>query len=212
MAGMSYLPARTDVVEVVNEVMHEHHPQLVDAGVRINVLMAFGELKLHGYAAAATVKINSLQDRVEGKADATIKIDAAGWRDMKEAEQVAVIDHELHHLTVEIDGWAKETIPCPTDEEPEAVKIVQRPIYKTDDAGRPRLKMRLHDLVVGGFRAIAERHGRNALEVQHVKACHETLRQMTLWGDDMAGATEEEQEAAAEEATAATRKRKGAVA
>lgn len=159
-------PADSEAVELLREVLQEHHPDLVEAGVTINLLFANAKagadgevkgpaLKLHGYPCLATVKINSLKDRIEGKKDATIELDGDVWHEHAEARKKAI------HLVVarEKDG---------------SVKL--------DDAGRPKLKMRLHDMVVGGFTEVLERHGQeHAGEADHVKALFEQLRQLELF-------------------------------
>jgi hypothetical protein len=155
MAGTSFLPAKRDVIEVVDQVKREYHPELEQAGVTVNVLMAFGDLKLHGDPCAATVKINSTQQRIEGLADATVKLHSETWRDLTDRERIAVVDHELHHLKVAVEGYREEKVPLGLPDQPDAVKVVRHLIFAADDAGRPKLKMRRHDLVVGGFRASA---------------------------------------------------------
>jgi hypothetical protein len=40
---------------------------------------------------------------------------------------------------------------------------------KVDDAGRPKIKLRKHDLVVGGFAICTHRHGEKAPEFHHVR-------------------------------------------
>ncbi len=149
MPNFSRTPGDVDVI--LREVLDEFHPSLVAASVRVTTLFSHAgdsggpALKLHGYACAATVKVNSLKDRVEGKADATIVIDGDSWHDWSYEERRAVLDHELYHLELKQDKEGQ---------------------VKTDDAGRPKIGMRLHDWQLGGFAEIAERHGAAAFEVQ----------------------------------------------
>lgn len=51
---------------------------------------------------------------------------------------------------------------------------------KTDDVGRPKLKMRLHDWQMGGFREIAQRYGSDALEVVEARKFEEVYGDVTL--------------------------------
>jgi hypothetical protein len=79
--------------------MAEHHADLASVGVTVSVLMATNEegdspLKKAGYPCLALIKVNGLSDRSEGKADATLKIDAGRWDNLDEAEQRALLDHE----------------------------------------------------------------------------------------------------------------------
>lgn len=106
-------------------------------------------LTLHGYPAAATVKIMSHERRAQGSADVLLTIDAIAWHELSAAERVALLDHELTHvLILEKDG-----------------AVVR------DDLRRPKLKLRLHDVEIGGFLEVMDRHREAALEVMAVRAC-----------------------------------------
>lgn len=179
----SYTPAPEFVHDLINEIKERYHPDLVKAGVTVNALFAYAKkgdaVKLHGYPCHAVVKKNSPRDRVQGLCDATITIDQDSWEDLDEAEREALIDHELHHLVVEPIGSIEE-------EDDRGRKTV-RVVYKTDDAHRPVIRLRLHDWQLGGFRAIAERHGGSALEVQAFRNATDTFRQQVFaWSDDQA--------------------------
>lgn len=141
----------------VKAVMAKHHKRLVDAKITFAVMLCRGGLKLHGYLCAATVKINSLKDRAEGKADCTITLNddgEGGFMARPEQEREAIIDHEFVHL-------------LPTGEE--------------DDAGRPALKMRLHDFDLGGFGEVIERHREAALEARALENAHKEWIQPELF-------------------------------
>ena len=107
-----------------------------------------GPLKLHGYLCYATVKITSYKDRVKGLGDAEIVIDAEVWDRIDEPTKKAIIDHELTHLLSIWDAGA----------------------LVTDDAGRPKLQLKLHDYHFGGFESIAKRHGASSIEVQTMQS------------------------------------------
>lgn len=146
-----------DVVKIGDEMLRKFHTELADVGVTICYLYAYapkndatGEprgpaLKFAGWPAAAIVKVNSLKDRVEGKADATIILDGDNWKDRPTDEQKAIIDHEQEHLELKLDEDGH---------------------IQTDDCGRPKLKLRPHDWQLGGFDAIVKRHSQAALEAQ----------------------------------------------
>lgn len=160
-------------VQLLRQVVEKYHPRLI--GVDIGLLEAYAPcdadgnvrpgataLKVHGIAAYATVKINSLADRVEGKPDATIRIDADVWGAHSDKRKVAILDHELAHLLLATDKDGN---------------------VKRDDLGRPKLKMRYHDLVVGGFSDVVERHGAAAVESMHYLDVHKFFSQQTFpWG------------------------------
>lgn len=94
------------------------------------------------------ININNQRDRVDGLADSTIVIDGDQFFDLPEEKQIAVLDHELQHLEIVRD-------------EENGIQL--------DDCNRPKLKMRLHDLFVGGFTAVIARHGEDAVEVEQVR-------------------------------------------
>ena len=156
--AVTYQKAEPEVVELAGKVAKRYHADLVEAEANIGILMASsvnaaGEpvpaVKLHGVACAATVRIVSYKDRVAGKADAEILIDANMWAESSEDRRIALIDHELYHLEVQRDTEGQ---------------------IKTDDAFRPKFKMRKHDVDFGWFHAIAQRHGDSSYEVIQAKA------------------------------------------
>lgn len=173
-----YSKANRETHAFVNEVMAQYHGALIDAEVTVAVLFAgptdaeheSGEgppyLKHDGYPAAATVAITPVKWRTLGVADAVITIDRESWKPRGEAERTALVDHELHHLELAHDPEGN---------------------LRSDDAGRPKLKMRLHDVQIGGFTRIIERHGEHAVEAQQLAAVFGLYRQQLLkWGDDSA--------------------------
>jgi hypothetical protein len=147
------------------------HHDLEEVDANVCVLMATAAkddkgkalapaVKLHGVACAATVRIVSYKDRVAGREDAEILVDADLWEEASDPERVALLDHELHHLEVQRDD----------DGHP-----------KSDDCGRPKLKMRHHDHDFGWFDAIARRHGDASYEVKQAKAFADQNGQL-YWG------------------------------
>lgn len=149
----TYEKCPPDVVALADRVMRRYHPDLVKSETRIAYLFARnpdGEaVKVGGYPCAAKVKIIPLIQRADGRADAEVVIDEDLWNESPEPRQEALIDHELHHLIVQ---WETEKV------------------WKTDDLGRPKLRMRKHDHQFGWFDVIAERHGDSSYEVKQAKA------------------------------------------
>ncbi len=165
----TYDPCPDEVADLANEIITAIHPRLDEAGVSIEYLFAVNEtgpaLKLHGYPSAAQVKINSYTNRVGGMKDVTIKIDKATWDEADEDERRMILDHELTHLEPQKD---------------------KRGNLKEDNAGRPKFKMRLHDLVAGEFYEIIKRHGRRAYGARAVAEAQKKFVQLGLFsGDDM---------------------------
>ncbi|MDE2105733.1 MAG: hypothetical protein KGL39_51390, partial [Patescibacteria group bacterium] len=127
----------------------ETHKPILDARVNIELLFAFADrddnnqkrnsaITKGGYTALGYARIIPVKDRVAGRGDAEIVLDGDWWLEAKEEEQRALLDHELHHLSVKMEGG-----------------FVVR-----DEAGRPKLKMRQHDYDFGWFNVIAQRHGK----------------------------------------------------
>ena len=175
--------APRDIVDFVNEVVEKYHGKLLKAGVTFSVLIASPTekelekrqppfLKLHGYAAYAIASITPLEQRIKGVPDVTIKIDKTSWDRNDVAWREGLIDHEAMHFSLGLDQYGQQ---------------------KEDKCGRPVVKMRLHDVELGVFDLIVERHGLKAPDGKHVQRLMGRYRQRTLdWGDDMAPQTDGE--------------------
>lgn len=168
----TYTKAPSAVLQLIQQVMHKHHPALAFAEVRVGALMARvedehgnvvpGAVKLHGYECAATIKKLPVKQRVLGNPDALITIDEGTWKELDSLERHALIDHELTHLQVLRAGGGI------VDYDPETETCIGVP--KLDAADRPCLRMKLHDWQLGGFESIARRYGIDALEVQALRS------------------------------------------
>ena len=140
---VTYAQCGEDVQDIVDESCRKDHEHLLD--VKIDLLFASNDtgndVSVHGYPAVAKVRKLPLKDRVAGRGDAEIVISQSWWsKHTDPAERMAVIDHELTHLE-----WDQEA---------------------TDDIGRPKLHMRLHDLEVGAFMEVIQRNKQLAVEAQ----------------------------------------------
>lgn len=156
--------ADKDVKDLTEIVMRKHHQPLVERKIRVDILMAYGErdpndnliapaVTLNGWPCNAKIKIVAYKDRVKGMGDAEMIIDADTWEKLNEKERMALVDHELQHLAT-------------TD--------------KIDELGRPKLKMRKHDVQVGWFKCVAERNGLASQErIQAAQILHEY--QQVFW-------------------------------
>jgi len=155
-----YEKAGVDVMKLARSVMKQYHRELVEVELKVSVLMATAPkdehgkplaqaVKLHGVPCAAVARIIPYKDRVAGREDAEIVIDADQWETASDPKREALLDHELHHFEVQRD---EEGNP------------------KSDDAGRPKLKMRHHDHDFGWFDVIARRHGVASYEVEQARA------------------------------------------
>jgi Ftsk gamma domain/Putative phage metallopeptidase len=148
----TYSKASTDVLTHIANMQSHFHPKLKD--VTVDALFAFDEehsgsvLKHQGYSAAAVVSITPLKGRALGTADAVIVVDRATWIDLKAPQRDALIDHELNHLYWDVDNEGRP---------------------KSDGLGRPKLGMRRHDLQIGFFTDILERHGDASFEARQAR-------------------------------------------
>lgn len=162
---ISLTPAPPDheACALVAQLVASHHPDLHEHEVTVGIVLATTDdpdkpaVKLHGYPCAAVVSITPYKQRIHGVADALITIDAANWDDLSPRQRESRIAHELTHLTVSLD---------------------KKGFAKADDIGRPKLKMRLHDVEVGWFVGIAERYGEDSYEVQQARQIHEKHGQL----------------------------------
>lgn len=151
----SYHPCPATVRDRVDAMIAKFHPELKSARVKIDLVFVFDEdedgdhpaLTLHGYPCLAVVRKLGVKDRAMGRGDAEIVIDEHRYIELTAKQQDALLDHELYHLVVVLDG----TKP------------------KRDAAARPVLRIRKHDRQFGWFDAIASRHGENSIEIQQAR-------------------------------------------
>lgn len=142
------------------------------ADVTVDVLMVFPDegkgtqaLMHNGYPAHAVIKISPLEKRALGQRDALLLIDATFWLSATDRQKNALLHHELSHLTVVRDK--QEEIAF-------------------DKMGRPKLRMRLHDVQIGWFARTAELYGADSVEVQQAQQIVGTYRQTVFaWLDDV---------------------------
>lgn len=164
------------IKDLANEVLceFESHKPLLDARVTIDYVFAFGDkdedghlvndaLKKNGVKALGIARKIPLKDRALGRSDGEIALDGDWWGDASDAEQRALLDHELHHF---------------------AVKIDKRGLVR-DDLGRPVLQLRHHDIDCGWFKIVAERHGQHSQERIQARAIMDQYGQ-AFWPDIIA--------------------------
>lgn len=156
----SFQMADTTVTELVNEIMHKNHPDLVECGVRIGVLMAYDPdgpaIKHGGFPVLACVRVVSLKDRITKGFDVEMLIDQTEWNDLPPKRKISTVDHELTHIN---------RVP----NTPKAMKAGES-AWKTDDLDRPKIKLRKGDVMVGdGFASCIDRHGDDAVEFVNIE-------------------------------------------
>lgn len=147
--------------QLVRDVLAEEYPGVagLDPPLRIGVLFVSGgkpgkpALTHGGYPAAGTIRVVGEEDRAAGGPDVIVSLDLDAWPRRSADGKRALVQHELHHIV---------------------------PKEKLDSLGRQKVGLRKHDFEIGGFRAIVERYGDDAIEWQQVKRVHDAFRQMTL--------------------------------
>lgn len=162
-----YTAAPKEVAALVDAIIAEHYPELDTLRhpeaelppLRFDLCFAYAELNangdpksaavvLNGYPCAAIIRRIGLKDRVLGRGDVEITIDAEKWEELDDEGQAALIDHELYHLE-----------PRKDDEG----------VFARDDLHRPLFGMRRHDVQIGWFAKVAERHGKHSMEQRQAR-------------------------------------------
>lgn len=150
----------------------ETHKPLLDAKVRIDFVFAWPELdektgspkgdalKHNGVRALGICRKVPLKERAMGRGDAEITLDAYWWESATEPDQMALLDHELHHIDLKLEHG----------------------LVVNDDLGRPIIKLRPHDFEVGWFKVIAARHGMASQEQQQARKALTDMGQY-FWPD-----------------------------
>jgi hypothetical protein len=156
--------AEPETINMLNKVLKDWHPALHKAGVVVGIIMARSSteapaVKHGGYPASATIRVVSSKDRIKKKYDAELLIDDEAWCNKTEKERLALLDHEMSHLSL-IPNKPKKGEESPS-------------LWKYDDRGRPKLKTVKADWNAGdGFRHVIERHGDAAVELQNAYTCY----------------------------------------
>jgi hypothetical protein len=142
-----------DLLEQLNAVMEEYHPDLMEAGLKVAILMAHGDsddddgpaIVRQGREHEAIIESVPYKWRCLGVADALILIDAAKWEDLTDAERDALLDQRLQMIRI---------------------KNTKDGIRAEDDRGRPKLEKRQPDWHLDGYITVAQRHGDAAPEAR----------------------------------------------
>lgn len=170
----TYQRADKSVDQLAEELLrkYEPHAPIITAGVTIDIVMAHADLDDDGHPVNDAISQNGhrafgltrkmpLKDRALGRKDAEITLDGDWWEKATPEQQSALLDHELHHIAVKTDRAGN---------------------IQLDDLARPQLKLRKHDVEVGWFSLIAERHGAASLEQIQAKSIMDGAGQY-FWPD-----------------------------
>lgn len=151
---------------------YETNQPLGQLSVKIDLVFAFADrddeglalndaLTKNGLKALGITRIVPLKDRALGRGDAEIALDGDHWQKVGADEQAALLDHELHHISVKTDRNGN---------------------VQYDDLNRPQLKLRKHDIEVGWFSVIAQRHGLASIERKQARQIMDNKGQF-YWPD-----------------------------
>lgn len=159
--GKSVRNADPDTLNTLAKAMRSWHPDLVEAGVQVGVIMVSNTdgdaIKVGGYAALACIKPVGLKDRLPKEYDAELQIDERVWDGLREEQRLSLLDHELSHINLRRIPWKQLQEQRANDP--------GCPWWQLDDLGRPKLKSVPGDWNAGdGFKAVVERHGKHAIE------------------------------------------------
>lgn len=140
--------ADSEVMEVMIDMLTQHHRDLLEVEVKIGVVMVSnpdGPAVTHaGAAALAKVRKLNERDRLLTGYDAIIEVDALEYGELSPSRRSALFDHELTHL--------------------EIARGTRSGHVKYNADGRPKLQMRPDDWTLTGFADVVERHGTEANE------------------------------------------------
>lgn len=169
----TFQKATAAVYEMAKEIIEAFHPDLKETNAAVDIVMAYPDLdedtgepindalKWAGVKALGVARVMPSKDRSMGRGDGEICLDAPWWEKADERDRKALLDHELHHFV------------------PKRVKG----IIQFDDKRRVKLKLRKHDVQVGWFKVIAERHGVFSQECQQAAQIWEG-GQSVFWPKD----------------------------
>ncbi len=158
-----YFRAPDSVSQIVKNLVADHYEDLKENDVTFDIIFCNAPLDKdgnpngpaithHGSPALGLAYIVPEKDRAMDRADAEIRVDSDSWPNWNEEQRKAILDHELYHFLVH------------KDKEGETIK---------DTNNRPKLKMRPHDFEFGWFTEIAERYGKNSMEIKQAQEMYD---------------------------------------
>jgi hypothetical protein len=168
----TFKPCEQDVHAMLQKLIHarEIYQPIIDSKCKIDLVFARASLDDEGRPRDIPLKCRGIRcygvcrkigpkERAKGFGDAEIVLDGDWWDSVSEKEALAVLEHELMHVQVLTNQ----------DGSP-----------KTDDSGRPKIKMRAHSYEVGHFIEIAEWHGKHSIEYKQMHAIFDKGGQFLL--------------------------------
>jgi len=169
--AVTYEPAKAEVWKLAVSVMEKYHGDMVEVEAQFEVMFAYGPkdkegqttgpaIKVRGFACYASVRLFPLRDRAAGRPDFEMLLDGDHYDEWSAKFRRAIFDHELYHV--------------------EPLKSKEG-VWRTDDVGRPVMRLRPHDIEHGWFSAVAGRHGAASVErIQAAALLDVELKQLYL--------------------------------
>ncbi len=162
----------TEAADIATSIIPEHHPDLAAAGVKLLFLFRDRAAKAGGKIVLGKAAKRAARDRFlsrivsdEQVIDAIIEIAEDKWATLKPEQRRALVDHELCHLevakTIEKVQVGEEEIEYKRGPRKGLKKVTpifeEREVADKNDDGRPKLKLKAHD--IEEFGAVLRRHG-----------------------------------------------------
>jgi hypothetical protein len=157
-------------LELCETALMRYHPDTAKSGLSWQVLMVFAPrddddkpkgpaMKKRGCQILMDIRINKLEARAKGLPSVTIRVDGDTWDEVGEKEKIARFDHEWTHIV-----WEGER--------------------DVDDM--PKLAIREHDVEIGIFTEVIERHKEDATDLKIAKDAFDKIKQVyfqkEFWG------------------------------
>lgn len=157
----SYTPAPEPVLDMLQDVIKRWHSDVEKAGVTFDAFMVANDsgpaIMVRGQQALACVKAMPEIERAQGTSDVRLLIDAEEWEKLSDPQRIGLLDHEVYHV--------------------KPVRDDKNGGFKLDSEGRPKIAMRKHDVEVGWFVEVAERHKDASPEVSQAKRLYDNFGQ-----------------------------------
>lgn len=150
----------------LDRIIKKFHKPMAEEGVKITMQFwrdAEGNdsVKVRGLPVFGKIITFSADKRAAGAPDARIIIDGHKWDNADVSEQEAALDSILEQKEI-----------CTKEDTGQVSR---------DKAGRPRLKRRKPDMVLEGYKRVAEEHGSAAQETKAYAVIQPTFAQMDLF-------------------------------
>lgn len=133
-----------------------HHAAVNEHGIKTGPGLSKG-----GHEVAWTAKVTSPDERLTGSPDLRVKLNGDLWDEMEVPQRDALLDEVLYAITI--------------------VRDPDSDLPLTDDALRPRIRLKPFDIYVQGYETIVRRHGEASICYAQLSQVTHKLSQQTLF-------------------------------